>query len=77
MNENAKNIAFAIEIGFRFIEKGVRRLANLSQKNWLRLGELVTLLMETSDNNEKREIIQTMLEILFPDDFIGSVNCLH
>ncbi len=58
---------------FGFILKGARRLVKLNEGELSALKELASMLPKATEK-EKIEIIETMLETLFPDENIGGIS---
>jgi ribosome-binding protein aMBF1 (putative translation factor) len=55
-----------------FVQRGAKRLVQLSKREWETLERLAVQLKDASEV-ERTEIIETMLEVVFPDDTIGGV----
>lgn len=51
-------------------------MANLSTRNWKRLKELVLLLIQSTDSKEQAEILDTITEVIFPEENIGGIEKL-
>lgn len=66
----------AVEAIFGFALKGARRLVQLSEDEIRTLKKLAVAFMNVPEG-ERPEIMETMLEIVLPDDTIGGVEDEH
>lgn len=64
--------ASIVRRGFAFVQRAAQRLVALREEEWAML-ERSMLQMKEASEDERLEIIETMLEIVLPDVLIGGV----
>jgi DNA-binding transcriptional regulator YiaG len=62
-----------VKAAFLFVQKGARRLVKLSKPEWERLENLAVQLKDANEE-ERLEIVETILEVVLPEDLIGGVG---
>lgn len=67
------DFSMIVKAAFLFIQKGARRLVKLSKTEWERLENLAVQLKDASEE-ERLEIVETILEVVLPEDLVGGVG---